>query len=49
MWGDGEAEAKYDIRVNCDLYGKRLRAGGRWDVREETPECRREHPTPPAR
>lgn len=22
--GDGEAEAKYDIRVNCDLYGKRL-------------------------
>jgi hypothetical protein len=49
MWGDGEAEAKYDIRVNCDLYGKRLRAGSRWGVREETPECRREHPTPPAR
>lgn len=21
MWGDGEAEAKYDIRVNCYLYG----------------------------
>jgi hypothetical protein len=19
MWGDGEAESKYDIRVNCDL------------------------------
>ncbi len=30
MRGDGEAEAKYDIRVNCDLYGKRLRAGSRW-------------------
>lgn len=30
IWGDGEAEAKYDIRVNCYLYGKRLRAGSRW-------------------
>jgi adenine-specific DNA methylase len=32
MWGDGEAEAKYDIRVNCYLYGKKLRAGSRWGV-----------------
>jgi hypothetical protein len=24
MRGDGQAEAKYDIRVNCDLCGKRL-------------------------
>ncbi len=30
MWGDGEAEAKYDIRVNCYLYGKRLQAGSGW-------------------
>lgn len=49
MWGDGEAEAKYDIRVNCYLYGKRLRAGRRWGVCEQTPECRREHRRPPAR
>jgi hypothetical protein len=32
MLGDGEAEAKYDIRVNCYLYGKKLRAGSRWGV-----------------
>ena len=25
MWGEGEPEVKYDIRVNCDLCGKRLR------------------------
>jgi hypothetical protein len=43
MWSDGEAEAKFDIRVNCYLYGKRLRAGSRWGVCEQTPECRREH------
>jgi hypothetical protein len=49
MWGDGEAEAKYDIRVNCDLYGKRLRAGSSWGVYEQTPVCRREHLRPPAR
>jgi hypothetical protein len=49
MWGDGEAEAKYDIRVNCYLYGKRLRAGSRWGVCEQTPECRREHRRSPAR
>jgi hypothetical protein len=49
MWGDGEAEAKYDIRVNCDLYGKRLRAGSRWGVCEQTPEYRREHRRPPER
>jgi len=49
MWGDGEAEAKYDIRVNCDLCGKRLRAGSRRGECEETPECRREHRRPPAR
>jgi len=49
MWGDGEAEAKYDIRVSCYLYGKRLRAGSRWGVCEQTPECRREHRRPPAR
>jgi len=29
MRGDGEAEAKYDIWVNCDLCGQRLRAGSR--------------------
>ena len=34
MWGDGEAEAKYNIWVNCDLCGKRLRAGSRWGVCE---------------
>lgn len=49
MWGDGEAEAKYDIRVNCYLYGKRLRAGSRWGVCEQMPECRREHRRPPTR
>jgi hypothetical protein len=49
MWGDGEAEAEHEIWVNCDLYGNRLRAGGRWDVCEQTPECRREHLRPPAR
>src|SRR5208283_4460681 len=49
MWGDGEAEAKYDIRVNCYLYGKRIRAGSRWGVCEQTLECRREHRRPPAR
>ena len=49
MRGDGEAEARYDIRVNCDLCGKRLRAGGRWGVCEQMPECRREHRRPPAR
>jgi hypothetical protein len=26
--GDGEAEARYDIRVSCALCGKRLRTGG---------------------
>ena len=36
-------------RVNCYLYGKRLRAGSRWGVCEQTPECRREHRRPPAR
>jgi hypothetical protein len=49
MRGGGEAEAKYDIPVNCELYGKRLRAGSRWGEREQTPECRREHRRPPAR
>jgi hypothetical protein len=49
MWGDGEAEAKYDIGANCYLYGKRLRAGSRWGVCQQTPECRREHRRPPAR
>jgi hypothetical protein len=49
MWGDGEAEAKYDIRVNCDLCGKRLRAGSRWGECEQTPERRREHRRPPTR
>jgi hypothetical protein len=48
MWGDGEAEAKYHIRVNCYLCGKRLRAGRR-GVGEQTPECRREHRRPPER
>jgi len=37
------------IRVNCYLYGKRLRAGSRWGVCEQTPECRREHRRSPAR
>jgi hypothetical protein len=27
MWGDGEAEARYHVRVSCDLCGKQLRAG----------------------
>jgi len=49
MWGDGEAEAKYHIRVNCDLCGKRLRTGSRRGECEQTPECRREHRRPPAR
>jgi hypothetical protein len=49
MWGDGEAEAEYDIRVNCDLRGNRLRAGSRRGVCEQTPECGREHRRPPAR
>ena len=39
MWGDVEAEAKYDIRVNCDLCGKRLRAGSRWGVCEQCPSA----------
>jgi hypothetical protein len=43
MRGDGEAEAKYDISVDCDLCAKRLRAGSRWGECEQTPECRREH------
>jgi hypothetical protein len=30
MWGDGEAEVRYDVRVSCDLCGKQLRAGSRW-------------------
>jgi hypothetical protein len=29
MRGDGEAGARYDTGVNCDLCGKRLRAGSR--------------------
>jgi hypothetical protein len=49
MRGDGEAEAKYNIRVNCDLCGKRLRTGSRRGECEQTPECRREHRRPPAR
>jgi hypothetical protein len=49
MRGDGEAEAKYDVRVNCDLCGKQLRAGSWWGECEQTPECRREHRRPPAR
>jgi len=49
MWGAGEAEAKYDIRVNCYLYGNGLRAGSRWGMCEQTPECRREHRRSPAR
>jgi hypothetical protein len=49
MRGDEEAEAEYDIRINCYLYGKRLRAGSRRSVCEQTPECRREHRRPPAR
>jgi hypothetical protein len=49
MWGDGEAEAKYHIRVNRDLCGKRLRTGSRRGECEQTPECRREHRRPPAR
>ena len=49
MWGDGEAEAKYNIRVNCDLCGKRLRTGSGRGECEQTPECRREHRRPPAR
>ena len=49
MWGDGEAEAKYDIRGNCYLCGKRLRAGSRWGVCEQTPACRPEYRRPPAR
>lgn len=48
-WGDAEAEAKYDILVNCYLCGKQLRAGSRWGVCEPTPECRREHRRPSAR
>jgi len=44
-------EAKYDIRVNGDLYGKTApRLASRVErARGKTPECRREHPTPPAR
>jgi len=49
MRGDGEAEARYDIRVNYDLCGKRLRTGSRQGEREQTLECRREHRRPPAR
>ena len=49
MRGDGAAEAKYDVRVNCDLCGKRLRTGSRRGECEQTPECRREHRRPPAR
>jgi hypothetical protein len=48
MRGDGEAEAEYDIRVNCDICGRRLRTGGRRGACEQTPECRREHRRPPA-
>ena len=38
MWGDGEAEAKYYIHVNCDLCGNgsALAAGG---------ESARKHPS----
>ena len=36
MWGDREAEAKYDGQVNCDLCGKQLHAGSRWGVCEQT-------------
>jgi hypothetical protein len=49
MWGDGEAKAKYNIRVNCDLCGKRLRTGSRRGECEQTPECKREHRRPLAR
>jgi hypothetical protein len=49
MRGDGEAEARYDIRVNCDLCGKRLRTGSRRGECGQTPGCRREHRRPPAR
>jgi hypothetical protein len=42
MRGDGEAEAMYDIRVNCDLCSS-------WGECEQTPECRREHRRPLAR
>jgi hypothetical protein len=49
MWGDGEAEAKYDIRVNCDLCGNRLRTGSWRGECEQTPECKREHRRRPAR
>jgi len=48
-WGDGEAEAEYNMLVNFDLCGGRLRASSRWGEREPTPECRREHRRPPAR
>lgn len=46
MRGDAEAEAKYDIWVNCYLCGKQLRAGSRRGACEPTPECRREHRVP---
>jgi hypothetical protein len=49
MRGDREAEAKWGTSVNCDLCGKWLRAGSRWGVCEQTPECRREHRRPPTR
>jgi hypothetical protein len=49
MRGDGEAEAKYSIRVNCDLCGKRLRTGSRRRECGQTSECSREHRRPPAR
>jgi hypothetical protein len=49
MRGDGEAGARYDIGVNCDLCGKRLRAGSRRGECGQTPGCRREHREPPAR
>ena len=49
MRGDGEAEARYDVRVSCDLCGKQLRAGSRRGECGQTPECRREYRRPPAR
>ena len=49
MWGYGEAEARYDFPVSCDLCGKQLRAGSRWGECEQTPECWREYRRPPAR
>jgi hypothetical protein len=38
--GDGGAEARGDTRVAGDVYGKRLRAGGKWETAGKRPGAR---------